>query len=122
MSSWFNFSFGPTTFTTGPSPRLWSRPRCSRTTTDLSLNAIIYAQKSKNGSTGFNTEWKVSNDLKVDLDVHHSTAKTSPDSPYGSYGLMDLGMFSQRHGCRLLRPETADLQPGHHQVRSFACN
>ena len=41
----------------------------------------MYAQKSANSSTGFNTEWKVNNDLKVDLDVHHSTSKTDPDSP-----------------------------------------
>jgi len=97
MSSWFNFSFGPTTFTSGgpvASP-LIQTALFPNNDHDLSLNSIIYAQKSKNGSTGFNTEWKVSSDLKVDLDVHHSTAKTSPDSPYGSYGLMDLGMFSQ---------------------------
>ncbi|MCY4754489.1 TonB-dependent receptor [Pelomonas aquatica] len=96
LSSWFNFSFGPTTFTSGPvaSPlvqtALW--PNGDH---DLAINSGAYGEKSKLGSTGFNTAWKVSNALSIDLDAHHSTSSTKPNSPYGTYSTMDLGLFNQ---------------------------
>ncbi|MFO1227358.1 TonB-dependent receptor [Roseateles sp.] len=97
MSSWFNFSFGPTTFTTGgpvASP-LVQTAEYPNNDHDLAVNTGKYAQKAKNGSTGVNLEWKYSDALKFELDGHHSTARTAPDSPFGTYSVMDLGMFSQ---------------------------
>jgi TonB-dependent receptor len=96
LSSWFNFQFGPTTFTSGPvaSPliqtSLWPTPDH-----DLAINTGKFGQKSKLNSTGFNTEWKISDALRIDLDVHHSNSKTTPNSPYGTYSVMDLGLFNQ---------------------------
>lgn len=96
LSSWFNFSFGPTTFTSGPvaSPLIQTAlfPTGDH---DLAINTGMYGEKSENRSTGFNVEWKVNKDLKVELDAHHSTAITKPNSPYGTYSVMDLGMFAQ---------------------------
>nr|WP_255719376.1 TonB-dependent receptor [Pelomonas sp. P8] len=103
MSSWFNNSFSgnlngspATEFTKGAvaapvtQTAIWEDGKH-----DLALNTGEYAQKSKLNSTGFNAEWKLSNALSFDLDAHHSTAKTTPDSPYGTYSTMDLAMFNQ---------------------------
>ncbi len=96
LSSWFNFSFGPTTFTSGPvaSPVIQTSvwPNNDH---DLAINGGKYGEKSKLSSTGFNTEWKVSNALTVQLDAHHSTSSTKPNSPFGTYSVMDLGLFNQ---------------------------
>jgi TonB-dependent receptor len=97
MSSWFNFAFGPTTFTTGgpvasPVTQTALFPNNDH---DLAINTGVYGQKTKLGSTGFNTEWKVSDNLKVEVDGHHSTSDTTPNSPFGTYSTMDFGMFAQ---------------------------
>jgi TonB-dependent receptor len=92
-----NYSFGPMTFTQNGGPvqsPLIQTALFPNNDHDLAFNSGVYAQKSANSSTGFNTEWKVNNDLKVDLDVHHSTSKTDPDSPYGSWAQIDLAMFT----------------------------
>ena len=96
LSSWFNFSFGPTTFTSGPvaSP-LIQTALFPTNDHDLAINAGIYGEKSKLSSTGFNTAWKVSNVLSIELDAHHSTSNTKPNSPFGTYSTMDLGLFNQ---------------------------
>ena len=103
MSSWFNNSFSgdlkanpPTKFTTGPvaapivQTAIW--PDGAH---DLAINTGQYAQKSKLNSTGFNVDWKVSDALRIDIDAHRSKAKTTPDSPFGTYNAMDLAMFNQ---------------------------
>ena len=74
---------------------------------DLAFNSGVYAQKSANSSTGFNTEWKVNNDLKVDLDVHHSTSKTDPTALM-ALGADRPGDVHNGHHHRLLRQEAAD--------------
>lgn len=96
LSNWFSYSYGPTSFTTGnamPSPifhtAVWDG------THDLTANAGVYSALTKLNSTGFNAEWKVSSDLKLDFDVHHSTSKTTPNSPFGSYSVISVGMFGQ---------------------------
>lgn len=96
-SSWFNFSFGPTTFTTGGpvvSPVIQTAlfPAGDH---DYAINNGLYGEKSQLRSTGFNTEWKISSALKAEVDLHHSTSITKPNSPFGTYSLMDLAMFNQ---------------------------
>ncbi len=105
LSSWFNFAFGPvgtganqirTTFTTGvpvasPIVQTVNFPGDH----DLAINTGLYGEKTKLNSTGFNTEWKATKDLKIELDGHHSTSTTKPNSPYGTYSTMDFGLFSQ---------------------------
>ncbi len=121
MSSWFNNSFSDIYDTSTP-PKLIGSLKGTPTTTynspattftnggvaapivqtaiwdgshDLAINTGQYAQKSKLNSVGFNSDWKVSDALRIELDAHHSTAKTSPDSPFGTYNAMDLAMFNQ---------------------------
>ncbi len=105
MSSWFNFSFGganqpgglaPLTFTGGPvATPIVETALFPNNDHDLAINAGKYGQKTTLNSTGFNADWKASDALHVTLDAHHSTSVSKPDSPYGSYSTMDLGMFGQ---------------------------
>lgn len=96
-SSWFNFQFGPVTFTTGgpavsPIIQTASYPAGGK---DYAINIGQGGEKTRLNSTGFNTEWKLSPALTVDLDLHHSQSKTEPNSPFGTYSVMNLAMFSQ---------------------------
>jgi len=100
LSSWFNYSFGPstppTTFTTGSvATPIIQTALFPNNDHDLALDGGAYGQKTRLQSTGFNTEWKASADLKVNLDAHHSRSVTKPNSPYGTYATMDLAMFNQ---------------------------
>jgi TonB-dependent receptor len=97
LSSWFNFSFGPTTFTTGGpvvSPLIQTAlfPALDH---DLAINGGLYGEKTQLRSTGFNTEWKVSNSLKLEFDGHHSNSVTKPNSPFGTYSVLDFGLLTQ---------------------------
>lgn len=101
-SAWFNNEFSgnlgtspATTFTTGPVQAPIVQTVIWNGTHDYGMNIGQFAQKSKLDSTGFNVEWKVSDALRFDLDAHHSKAKTSPDSPYGTYAILDLALFNQ---------------------------
>ena len=96
ISSWFNFQGGPSSWTDGPvSGPLSYSATFPNNDHDLANNTGNYGQKSKNRSTGFNAEWKVSKELSLELDAHHSTAFTGPNSPYGTYSTVDAAMFSQ---------------------------
>ncbi|HEY4079691.1 MAG TPA: TonB-dependent receptor [Burkholderiaceae bacterium] len=102
MSSWFNNSFSgdlngspATQFTTGPIASPIVQTAIWDGTHDLALNTGEYAQKSKLNSTGINADWKISDALHLEVDAHHSNAKTTPDSPFGTYSTMDLAMFNQ---------------------------
>ena len=96
LNSWFNFSFGPSTFTSAPvATPIIQTASYPNNDHDLAIEAGIYAEKSKLASTGFNMEWKTNEDLKFELDAHHSTSRTRPNSPYGTYSLLDLGMYAQ---------------------------
>ncbi len=101
-SAWFNNEFSgdlkgspATTFTTGPVQTPIVQTVIWPGTHDYGMNIGQFAQKSKLNSTGFNVDWKISDALSVDLDAHHSKAKTSPDSPYGTYAILDLALFNQ---------------------------
>ncbi|MFG6490295.1 TonB-dependent receptor [Roseateles sp. BYS78W] len=101
-SAWFGPSFSgalngspQTTFTSGSVSTPIVQTATWDGTHDYGMNAGLFAQKTKLGSTGFNAAWKVSDALSFDLDAHHSTSKTSPDSPYGTYAVMDLALFNQ---------------------------
>jgi len=101
-SSWFNYSFGtqaapaPMTFTTGPvATPIVQTALFPNFDHDYALNGGLYAQKSTLNSTGFNMDWKASTALNVNLDAHHSVGKTAPNSPFGTYSVMDLAMFDQ---------------------------
>ena len=62
---------------------------------DVAMGAAEFAQKSENKSLGFNVEWKVSDRLKLELDAHRSSAESSPDSIYGSGGVLGGAQFTR---------------------------
>ena len=102
MSSWFNNSFSgalngspATQFTTGPIATPIVQTAIWDGTHDLALDTGAYAQKAKLNSTGINADWKATDKLHLEVDAHHSNAKTTPDSPFGTYSTMDLAMFNQ---------------------------
>ena len=85
----------PTTFTSGPIATPIVETSVWDGTHDYAMNTGQFAQKTKLNSIGFNTDWKVSDKLDVELDAHSSESKTSPDSPYGTYAVMDLALFNE---------------------------
>lgn len=96
VSSWFNFAGGPSEWTNGPvSGPISYSALFPANDHDLAFNGGEYGEKAENASTGFNVEWKVNDRLSLELDAHSSNAKTKPNSPYGTYSVMDAGMFSQ---------------------------
>jgi len=96
-SSWFNFSFGgPLTFVGSPvATPVVQTALFPNNDHDYAINTGVYGQKYRLNSTGLNVEWKAADNLDVVFDGHHSNGKTSPNSPYGTYSTMDLGMFAQ---------------------------
>ncbi|WP_457355877.1 TonB-dependent receptor [Roseateles sp. P5_D6] len=102
-SSWFGPSYSgplngqpPTTFTaTGQVYDPIIQTATWDGTHDFAMYAAQQAVKTKLNSTGFNAAWKVSEKLNIDLDAHHSTSRTNPDSPYGDTNVIDLAMFNQ---------------------------
>jgi TonB-dependent receptor len=62
---------------------------------DISVIANDYATKSQNNSLGFNTKWKASSTMNFEVDAHHSTAESQPDSPWGSNNQMSNASFSR---------------------------
>ncbi len=96
MSSWFNFQGGPSAWTNGPvaGPISYSA-NFPANDHDTAFNGGEYGEKAQNRSTGFTAEWKVSDKLKLEFDAHRSTASTRPNSPYGTYSVIDAAMFNQ---------------------------
>ena len=85
----------PTTFTAGPVAAPIIETSIWDGTHDYAMNTGQFAQKTKLNSVGFNADWKVSDKLDVEVDAHSSKSTTSPDSPYGTYAVMDLALFTE---------------------------
>ncbi len=104
LSAWFNFGSSSSAWTDGPiaSPKFYSEtlgPGSSglrRPLSDLAMAGSDYATKNTNNSTGLNLAWKLSDQLKLELDAHSSTAESGADSPFGSNN--SLGTASQNRG------------------------
>jgi TonB-dependent receptor len=62
---------------------------------DVAMGAADFAVKNEIKSLGTNLQWKVSNQLKLELDAHRSSSTSSPDSPYGSGGVMGGAQFTR---------------------------
>ena len=101
MSVWFNNGPSSGAWTNGPlaSPLVFATNIADRgagaAPEDLSNNGGDYGTKSTNGSTGFNAQWKVSQDLKLNFDAHHSTAVSERDSPFGTNNDMGTATFNR---------------------------
>ncbi|NYZ61168.1 TonB-dependent receptor [Luteimonas deserti] len=100
MSVWFNYGPSSSSWTDGPvaAPLLYSEAltfndQGQPNYTDLSMGGADFANRNENKSLGFNVEWEATDRLGFELDVHKSTAETSPDSPYGSGGVLGAAAF-----------------------------
>ena len=103
MSVWFNYGPSSSSWTDGPvaAPLLYTEIlpfTCAPDSgvcrgADLAMGGADIANRNENKSLGFNVEWEATDNLGFELDVHKSTAETSPDSPYGSGGTLGTAAF-----------------------------
>jgi TonB-dependent receptor len=96
ISAWFNFGPSASTWTNGPvaAPLIYTET-IPAGNSDIAMGAANFATKSENKSLGFNAAWRVSNNLKVEVDTHKSTAESMPDSPFGSSNVLGTASFSR---------------------------
>lgn len=94
MSVWFNFGPSASSWTDGPvaAPLVYSEI-INPANSDLAMGGGKSATKNQNKSLGFNTAWKVNDSLNLGLDVHHSTAESGADSPFGSNSVLGTAGF-----------------------------
>jgi len=96
VSAWFNFGKSGSTWTNGPvaAPLIYTE-YINPANADIAMGAADYATKTKNKSIGFNAQWRVSGDFKLEFDGHHSTAESMADSPFGSNNDIGTASFSR---------------------------
>lgn len=94
LSAWFNFGGQETLWTDGPqaSPLTYTE---NSSNSDYSMGAGEDAWRTRNGSTGLNLLWDVSDQLSVEFDYHDSNAKRSPNSPFGDSALLSIAAYSR---------------------------
>jgi len=92
LSVWFNWGPGTSSWTDGPvaGPIVYSE---DMTGSDLSMGGMNLGTKNENNSLGFNVAWEVNDALTLQLDYHDSTAESSPDSEFGSAGVLGVANF-----------------------------
>jgi len=96
LSVWFGQT--PTSTSTWPGGKVQTPltyMETYNTPQDISVVGGDYATKTKNKSIGFNTVWKASNDLRLELDVHHSNAESGADSPWGTENNLSNASYSR---------------------------
>lgn len=93
VSAWFNF---------GPSTGLWSDGPVAAPIVyserfdapgDLAMGGGQFSTMNENKSLGFNTQWQVNDNLKLELDYHDSSAVSRPNSPFGSNNVIGTATF-----------------------------
>jgi TonB-dependent receptor len=89
LSVWFNFAPGASSWTKGPiaGPLEYSE-YIPAGNADLAMGGVELATRNELKSLGFNVEWQVNDNLDLAFDYHDSSAESSPDSPYGSAGVL----------------------------------
>lgn len=94
LSVWFNFGPSTSSWTDGPvaGPQIYSEI-INPATSDLSMGGAKFATKNENNSVGFNVAWRPNDSLRLELDLHDSTAKAGSDSPYGSNAVLGVAGF-----------------------------
>ena len=94
LSAWFNFGGQETLWSDGPqaTPLTYTE---NAPNSDYSMGAGQDAWQTKNGSTGLNLIWDVTDRLSLEFDYHDSTAKRRPDSPFGDSALLSTAAFSR---------------------------
>ena len=96
ISAWFNFGASTTSWTDGPvaSPLIYTE-HIPAANSDIAMGAADFATKNENKSLGFNAAWKLNNDIRLEFDAHHSSAESTPDSPFGSSNTLGTASFSR---------------------------
>jgi TonB-dependent receptor len=92
LSVWFNWGPGTSSWTDGPAagPIIYSE---NMTGSDLSMGGMSLGTKNENNTLGFNVAWAVNDSLSLALDYHDSSAESSPDSDFGSAGVLGVASF-----------------------------
>lgn len=124
ISAWFNFGPSTSSWSNGPvaGPLVYTEI-INPATSDIAMGGADYATKSKNQDIGINLAWKATPDLKLDFDVHRSTAESKADSPFGSNNTLGTASFSRgttsadfTHDFPVLSIEGADFVRAGQQV------
>lgn len=94
MSVWFNYGPSASAWTNGPvaGPITYSE-FVNPATSDLATAGSNAATRNQNKSLGFNVDWAVTDQFKLNLDIHRSTAEAGADSPYGSSNSLGVSGF-----------------------------
>ena len=96
ISAWFNFGPSTSSWTDGPiAGPLTYTEQIPAANSDIAMGAADFATKTQNKSLGFNTAWRVNSDIRLELDVHKSSAESLPDSPFGSSNTLGTASFSR---------------------------
>ena len=93
LSAWFNFGNQESTWTDGPqaSPLVYTENLPG----DFSMAAGNDSFRAENGAIGLNLLWDVTDRLSLEFDYHNSTAKRSPNSPYGSNSQLSIAAWTR---------------------------
>ncbi|WP_395406818.1 TonB-dependent receptor [Pseudoduganella sp. UC29_106] len=127
ISAWFNFGPSTSTWTNGPvaAPLIYTE-LIPAGNSDIAMGGADFATRSQNKSLGFNAVWKPSNDLRLELDTHHSTAESKADSPWGSDNVLGTASFSRGNTTAdftndfpVLSIDGADFNKARQQVTRF---
>ena len=97
LSAWFNFNGArPGTWSDGPlsAPLIYTEV-INPANGDVAMGGADFATKTSNNALGFNATWRPSDRMKLEFDVHKSTAESTPDSPYGSNNTIGTASFSR---------------------------
>ncbi|HEY0589507.1 MAG TPA: TonB-dependent receptor, partial [Pseudoduganella sp.] len=95
LSAWFNFGPSTSTWSNGPvaAPLVYTE-LLPAANSDIAMGGADFATKTQNRSLGFNAAWKTDG-LKLELDVHKSSAESKADSPFGSSNVIGTASFSR---------------------------
>lgn len=94
LSAWFNFGPSHSSWTDGPvAAPLNYTEIIDPATSDVAMAGADYRTRNENKSLGFNLEWKVSDQLELNLDYHDSSATAGPDGPLGSNNVIGAAGF-----------------------------
>jgi TonB-dependent receptor len=124
ISAWFNFGPSTSSWSNGPvaAPLVYTE-LIPAGNSDIAMGAADFATRTQNKSLGFNAAWKPTNDLRLEIDTHHSTAESMADSPFGSSNTLGTASFSRgntsadfTHDFPILSIDGADFNKARQQV------
>ena len=98
---WFNHNDTSSSWTNGPAAgaNFYAENFGAGEGKDLAITGAVGSNRNVNHSIGGNIKWEGPGGLRLELDGHHSTAESKPNSPYGSgiaVGSAIFGVASQR--------------------------